>query len=234
MKPTNNFNLIAPFYDVLGYLIFGHSLKKSQLAHINLISNRSKVLLLGDGSGYVLQYLVKYKNCKKIDYIDASSKMTDQAKDRIKKIRSSTQVNFITKKIEEVDITEEYDVVIANYFFDLFEEKKLIMILTKIDQCLHEEGSLIVTDFEIKNSNVHSYWQKPLVKIMIVFFKITCNIEINKIDDLWKNIESSHLKKSESSFFFKGMIRSSVFSKNILAYKESSFTANQAIKPDPI
>jgi len=234
MKSTNNFNLIAPFYDLLGYLIFGNSLKKSQLSHLKMVSSGSRVLLLGDGSGYVLQYLLKYNNCAKIDYIDASSRMAEQAKDRIKITRSTTKINFIIKKMEDVDITEKYDVVITSFFLDLFEENKLRLILSKVDQCTNEDGYLIVTDFKIKKDNLHSYWQKLLVKAMILFFKITSNIEIKQLQDIWKTIESFHFQESEASDFYKGMIRSSVFSKNKVAYKESSFTASQAIKPDPI
>jgi ubiquinone/menaquinone biosynthesis C-methylase UbiE len=74
MNVLVNYNYIASFYDRLCQLVFGQSVKNAQIASLGFIPPTSNVLIVGAGTGWILEEINKiHQNGLSITYIDISS-----------------------------------------------------------------------------------------------------------------------------------------------------------------
>ena len=77
------YGLIAPFYDHLVKLVFGDKLKELQCSFLKKIQSNDKVLILGGGTGWILEEIDSVCVNTDIVYIDKSPSMIKRAKRRI-------------------------------------------------------------------------------------------------------------------------------------------------------
>ena len=199
----NDFDRVAPIYDRLAYLVFGNKLEEVQQTFLHVIPPSSKVLIVGGGSGKILEWLPQEKNLE-IAYIELSKKMMKQAKGRT---NSSNEVLFYHADI--MDVYDEFDVIIANFFLDCFDSQGLRKVLEKFSLLLAKKGQLIVTDFR-KNQNKRDFW---LMKLMHAFFKFVSNLESNDLLDLHSEILSTGFKEQNFQEIDRGQLFTAVYSK---------------------
>jgi ubiquinone/menaquinone biosynthesis C-methylase UbiE len=196
-----SFDRIASTYDQIALLVFGKAIIDSQIVYFDRIQNSDRILVIGGGTGWIL------KNFNipgtEIDYLEASGKMINKAKQQNTKIK----VNFIHQPFEEVVLSGKYDVIISNFFLDLYPGKEMLPIIKKLDRILVEGGLLFVTDF--RNNLV---WQSIMLSIMYLFFQITTDLKTSNLGPLWEDLNSNfHLVKSKK--FYAGFIDSRIYQK---------------------
>ena len=143
MLTLNRFDIIAPIYGPLVKLFFGQAHLKSQKIFFNEIPDASSILILGGGAGNVLIELLFLKPVCKICYIEASGKMILLAK---KKCNNLDNIRFIHGTQENIP-DQKFDVVITNFYFDLFKNDTLQSIIKKIDKSLQINSQWFITDF---------------------------------------------------------------------------------------
>ena len=112
----NGFNTIAKIYDTLAKIVFGRVIKKAQLHFLNEIPIEAKVLILGGGTGWILNSILKIRPAVEVWYIEASTKMISIAK---KKVVGFNNIHFIHGTEQNIPVDQHYDVVITNFYFDL-------------------------------------------------------------------------------------------------------------------
>lgn len=167
------FDFVAPYYDFISKLVFGSVIEKTKTSLFSRITHGSKVLFIGGGSGYSLEILLNTKKNLVIDFVDASHKMILQAKNRVKE---SSDIKFHQIHIEEFS-GDSYDFVITEFFFDLFDEKKIVELVKIISSKTNKKGNWIDTDFR----ESLNFKNKIILKLMYQFFKITIKIASNKL-----------------------------------------------------
>lgn len=73
---NNNYDKLANHYDTLSRLVFFKSQVNSQINQLQYIQENSHVLIVGGGTGWILEELAKvYTNGLKIVYVEISAKM---------------------------------------------------------------------------------------------------------------------------------------------------------------
>ena len=200
----NNFNQIAAFYDPLAHLIFGNAITGSQSYFLKEIPPGSEVLVMGGGAGQVLKSLDQLNLSLNVTYIEQSSRMLQLSKE--KGPFQNLAVEFIHGT--EWNIPDhKFDVVITAFFLDVFNKDRLPAVIEKISDHLRPGAIWLMTDF-IKTDKL---WQKALVKLMYLFFRLFAGLEGTELLDFQQYIQRLGLEKEKWKFFFKGMIISSVF-----------------------
>ena len=200
----NGFDRIAFIYDFLAKLVFGKSIIDSQKFFLSNISDNSKVLILGGGSGWLLSEFLKQKpNCE-VWYIEASEKMISLSKGKIENIRN---VHFIHGTEQDIQLSIKYDVLITNFYLDLFTNHQLLNIITKIRSVMKAEAQWIVTDFV----NNKRWWQSIMLKVMYWFFRITCSIESRQLPEWNRLVEKAGVKEVSSKVFYGGFIKTALY-----------------------
>ena len=193
------FNFIAKYYTFISRAVFGNSLEKAKVSLFNNIPDNAKVLIIGGGTGVSLAFLNRLKPQLIIHFVEASSEMVKIAKSKI----DTGQVDFYYSTIEDFG-GGNYDVIITEFFLDLFSENEIKSYIHLITHKLSKNGVWFDTDFRATNS----LSKKALLKIMYLFFRIFSNVKVDKLIATKKIIESKGLIITKEKKFKSGFITS--------------------------
>jgi len=178
---SNDYNGIAGSYDRLSRIVFQKSIIKTQVYLIQFITNNDKVLLVGGGTGWILEEISKLKKQNiSVVYIEKSSAMIELAKKRHYK---NVRVEFVHKAIEQYNSTEQFDIILTPFLFDNFLKDKIQIVFAKLDVLLKKNGIWLYADFVNDKTNKKA-WQQFLLKSMYLFFRLTTDIETQELIDM--------------------------------------------------
>jgi tRNA (cmo5U34)-methyltransferase len=204
----NNFNFISPIYDLLSKAVFWGRIQKSQLEFFAHIKPNDKVLIIGGGTGQILNELNKQQKKLTVIYLEKSKIMVANAKRRL-------PFEFLDIEFKCGDaLTTNWphcNIIITNFFLDVFNEKNLLKIMDKIKESQRLGDFWICTDFVSSNNFIKRY----LIKMMYSFFRLTTNLEGNHLINFDKLFHTSGYNKIESKTFYHKMIKSSIYSKGL-------------------
>jgi ubiquinone/menaquinone biosynthesis C-methylase UbiE len=212
MARLNTFDRIAPVYDLLTRIVFGSAMKNAQVHFFDQLSHRAKVLIIGGGTGWIARELLIRKPLALITYIDASDKMISKAKTLLSGFNT---VRFIHGTENDIPEGQVYDVVVTNFYFDLFSDRLLLENVTFIGRHLSADGKWLVTDFVDHNKR----WQKAMLSVMYRFFQITASLATSSLPDWRRCMLKKGFREIGSKEFYGSFIRSSVF-KKLSAFNE--------------
>ena len=217
-KPAN-FDRVAPVYDFLT-LVFGGNIRRAQQYYLAKIPQNAHILIIGGGTGWILEdILLLKKKLRHITYLEASAKMLGLAKRKHKNFKSSHPekhlpiIEWIKGTEKDIPPNHFYDVIITNFFLDLFEQTALFEVMKKLSSLLRQEGTWLFADFSIAEKTTDAWWQRILIKSMYLFFKITCNLQTNELPAIEQAFQLSGFKKVNSKSFFRNIIVSQVYRK---------------------
>uniref|UniRef100_UPI00404AB701 class I SAM-dependent methyltransferase n=1 Tax=Fulvivirga sp. TaxID=1931237 RepID=UPI00404AB701 len=168
----NDFNSLAWIYDFLARLVFGSKWNKVQTSFVPPIQTKTKILVLGGGTGAFLEYLEPYHH---VTYLDLSEKMIEKAKQR----KTVAQVDFANADFLNWETTKKFDAVVCPFFLDSFGQLEVEIIVEKIKNLLLDDGVLIVLDFQ-----KGTWIQNVVMNVMHLFFKVFANLKSTRLLDL--------------------------------------------------
>lgn len=195
---VNNFNFIAPFYDQLARLVFGKSILKAQLTHLPEIKGSDRVLILGGGTGKLLEH---FPFCESIDYVEKSKSMIRKAKKRL----VNRSINFHQQDFFEFESQKKYDVIVCPFFLDCFNESNLRFVIAKCKRALKEQGRLIVADFEPKRDS------REILSLMHFFFRIIANLESGNLQNINEKALKAGFELVEEKFLHRNQLFSRLY-----------------------
>jgi ubiquinone/menaquinone biosynthesis C-methylase UbiE len=206
----NNYDNAAGFYDVLSRFVFGKSLIRAQQALLTFIKPNSDVLIVGGGTGSILEELAEVHPAGlKITYVEISAKMIKLAQKRDWK---QNEVLFLHTAIEEYIPVGQFDVIMTAFLFDNFKEERALKVFKILDTLLHPTGIWLFADFNVGKKN-GSLWQKFLLGAMYRFFRILCNIEARQLPDMKALFQMARYNTLFETKHFGDFIESIVFQK---------------------
>jgi ubiquinone/menaquinone biosynthesis C-methylase UbiE len=202
-----NYNNSAWFYDRASRLIYGKALICSQVYLLPFIPKNSKILIVGGGTGWILEKIAKiHPSGLKITYAEIAPKMMAISK---KRNAGNNQVDFITGAVENVALDCDFDVVITPFLFDNFTEESFHKIFAHVHDALKLNGLWLNTDFRPTGK----WWQKILLRSMFLFFRLICGIEAKKLPDIQAAFDKYDCRTIEQRSFFGDFILSAVYRK---------------------
>ncbi|MBV9961502.1 MAG: class I SAM-dependent methyltransferase [Parafilimonas sp.] len=205
----NDYNAIAKFYDALSRIIYQRSIIKAQQFLIEFIADNYKVLLVGGGTGWILEEISKLKRQNvSVVYVEKSSAMIEMAK---KRTYENINVEFINDAIENSDSSQQFDIIFTPFLFDNFLEEKILLVFSELDSLLKPNGVWLYADFVNDKFN-RKYWQQFLLKTMYLFFKITTGIEAQELIDMRPYFANAYQLIAEQ-FFYSRFIQAIAYRK---------------------
>jgi ubiquinone/menaquinone biosynthesis C-methylase UbiE len=173
-----NFNNAAWFYDRLSRLVYGGALIKAQVFLLRFIPANSKILIVGGGTGWILEEIAKlHLSGLKITYVEVSLNMMKLSK---KKHVGKNEVVFVNDKVEDVSLTGDFDVVVTPFLFDNFTEQTLKKVFNHLHALLKPNGLWLNASFQYAGK----WWQPLLLKSMFLFFRMICGIEASELPEI--------------------------------------------------
>ena len=110
----SNYKYIAWVYDWLAKLVFGSKLELAKQALLSEIPTGAKILIVGGGTGSIIEYLAALNKKIEIGFVEQSKYMMDYAK---KRNSTGLDIKYYNQSIVDFKL-KGYDVVITNFFFD--------------------------------------------------------------------------------------------------------------------
>jgi ubiquinone/menaquinone biosynthesis C-methylase UbiE len=203
----DTFNRVAPYYASLKRFVFGSAVDESQAAFLSKLPP-GRILILGGGSGELLQSVFRHSPDCEIWYVEASSVMLARAVDNVPSDKRAF-VHFIHGTEDALPRDARFDALITNFFLDLFPEEVVLGIARKLSTHLTKSGVWLVSDFVDQGKA----WQRVLLWTMYRFFVATCGIDARKLPAWQTQIHTSGFEETESASFYNGFIKSAVFIK---------------------
>lgn len=208
VSPAADFNRIAPVYDALKRLVFGQALERAQTVFLDRIPPGASVLIVGGGTGLLLEPLFITNPQNRIVYLEASARMLTRASRRILNHQLPGTVEFRLGDETTLQSGERFDVVITPFVLDLFTEETLqTRLLPRLRRALKPGGQWLVTDFVPPVG----YGQKILIQSMIRFFRLTANIEACTLADWQKLMTETGLQRRERQSQVNGLVSAEVW-----------------------
>jgi SAM-dependent methyltransferase len=203
-----NYDNSARFYDNLSRLVFGKALVTAQIHLLPYIPANSNVLIIGGGTGWLLEEITKlHPSGLNITYVEISEKMTDLSR---KRNVGNNRVIFINKPIQRV-VPNQQDVIITPFLFDNFTEVNLQPLFAHIHFMLKPDGLWLYTDFQLTGK----WWQYILLKSMLLFFKVLCGVESWRLPDVERQFNEYDYTIIEEKAFFNDFIITKMYKKNL-------------------
>jgi tRNA (cmo5U34)-methyltransferase len=210
--PDSGFDHVAPFYDLLAKSVFGESLKNAQLYLLPFIPDKSRVLVIGGGSGWLLQQLILTGKSLDIVYLDASPRMLSLARAKHEKFTlvHACKVSFRLGTEAALKTPEQFDVVITPFLLDLFPEQRLHQLMMKLKSTLNPKGLWLFADFWPIQQQPR-WWQKVLTWSMYTFFGVVSDVKAKKLPNYALHFKQLNLQEIASNSYFKGFVQAKVY-----------------------
>jgi ubiquinone/menaquinone biosynthesis C-methylase UbiE len=200
----NGFDAVAGVYDSLARLVYGKSIRAAQIQLLHVIPPDAKVLMIGGGTGWLLRELLVRNTSCSVWYIEASAKMVAAAG---RAVANDTRVHFIHGTEEAIPQGIVFDVVITNFFLDLFTLPFLKQVVARLRKSLRTGGYWLAADFV----DTGKLWQRWLLRIMFMFFRITAGLETRELANWGEVLLMYRVKETDVRYFYGGFIRSVVY-----------------------
>lgn len=202
-----NFNNSAWFYDRLSRLVYGKALINAQLYLLQYIKPGSNILIVGGGTGWILEELTKlHPSGLHITYVEVAANMMALSQ---KRNIGKNEMVYINNAIENVTLLPNFDVVITPFLFDNFTEQTLGVVFTHIHHSLKPGGLWLNADFQLTGK----WWQTFLLKSMFLFFKVVCGIEAGKLPGIARYFTRNEYEVIDEQTFFNEFIVARVYGK---------------------
>ena len=195
-RQSKGFDRLARGYDLLVALVYGRSLRKAQSYFLDRVEEGSEVLIVGGGTGWFLEALLRTGKVEKVTYIELSERMLSLSRDRIEKRLpdQSDRVEWIQGTVHELSEQRSFDLVCTLCFLDLFQGEQLKREVMAIRKLLTDQGHWYFSDFCFAQRWPMSWISRGLIWIMYRFFRMLCGIPAGKLGDLPGAISSTGMQ----------------------------------------
>ena len=203
MKSHKGFDKLSSIYDLLVKIVFGSAIRKAQIILIEKIQDRKDWLVLGGGTGWILEEILKAHPHATVTYVEVSKKMINKTKKRGVK----GNINYVLGTIDQLPREKNYDIVITMFFWDMFSTNEALKMKEMINRHLNNHAIWLLADF--KNTDI--WWQRILMEIMYWFFRVTCHINAYELPDFDLIFKKEKYTMLFQQTFYHGMIESTIY-----------------------
>ena len=205
---TNNYDFIAPWYDRLSRLVFFRSQVNAQKEQLSFIENHKSILIVGGGTGWILEEIAKLYQDLQITYVESSENMIELAKQ--KKYGKNT-VDFVSVPIENFTDIMLFDVILTGFLFDNFKNDRAELVFLELDKKLKKKGFWLFSDFTDHHKKNH--WQNLLLKLMYFFFDKVARVEAKGLVNMHPHFMEYGYQAVQKKYYYKSFIKAVVYRK---------------------
>lgn len=159
-----DYSRVAQFYDLLSWVYTGGQIARLKHSQAARFAPGTRVLYAGVGTGQEL--LSALAVGARPTALDASPAMLERAESRLG--ARASEVRFCCEDVFAHAVPEPYDVVVANFFLNVFSEPLLPRVSRRLSDLVRPGGSLLVGDFappvdsRLERALQRAYYWPPL------------------------------------------------------------------------
>jgi demethylphylloquinol methyltransferase len=134
-------------YEFTGILYSLGQIPKCKVAMLDQLKPEDKLLIAGVGHG--IEAVAAARKGVSVTAVDISKTMLKYFQKKIDKANLNKPIQIINNDILQVKYAPEFDMVIANYFLNVFPREKMLQILTHLTTFVKPGGYMVIGDFAL-------------------------------------------------------------------------------------
>ncbi|WP_026995077.1 class I SAM-dependent methyltransferase [Flectobacillus major] len=204
----HNFNLVAPIYDKLSRMVFGQKLQEAQQYWLSVLPKNKHILIVGGGTGWILEAVIQACSPAHIVYLEVSSSMIAMSQKRLQNTFYECTIQYIEGDETALSADMLFDIVITPFVLDLFSDSVLQQhFIPTLKKHLYPDSYWLHTDFF---ATVHPF-QQILAKIMYGFFSVVSGVKNTQLPDYQYALSKESLILLHDITFLNGFVRSQLW-----------------------
>ncbi|MBK8971625.1 MAG: class I SAM-dependent methyltransferase [Hahellaceae bacterium] len=199
---TDKYKYIGPLYDFLSTIYGGesiHNCKRAMLTN-EYIKPGTKVLIAGVGHG---------KDAIRAAELGADVTVVDISETMLKKLQQAfanqpgqLKVRVVHADILTFDEFEQYDMVIANFFLNVFYKDFMLKLMHHLVRCVRPGGAFVVGDFAYPSGNpLKQLVQKGYWYIAAIIFYFASDNAVHEIYNYPELMKAEGLKITDTRHY---------------------------------
>ncbi|MEM0999400.1 MAG: class I SAM-dependent methyltransferase [Bacteroidota bacterium] len=205
------FDRLAAIYDGLARAVYGKSIRRAQLHFLDQWPKGATVLIVGGGTGWFLEAVLRKTDPRKVYYIELSEKMLEKSAALIREQLPAAlpRVEFRRGTVHDQAPPAPVDIVVTHFYLDLFNGAELRGEIATLDAHLRPGGYWSLADFAYVERGIMRPVARFLVAGMYFFFRLAAGIRSRKLEVYPDHLAKSGLIPQAEARYYGGMIRAS-------------------------
>lgn len=204
----DKYRLVGPVYDLLSAFYSGKAIHASKIAMLGSpqLEPGQRVLFAGAGHGKDAIHAVEQG--ADVTVIDLSKTMLRKLDEELtRRGKQDLPIRRLQADIFKFDELGQYDMVVGNFFLNVFDEKTMPVVLEKLIALAKDSGSVVVGDFALPKGNLlKRLIQKFYWYVAVSLFWLTAGNALHRIYDYPAAMQKAGLEiKSIKRFSFMGL-----------------------------
>ncbi len=205
MSQSNQYRLIAPFYDLFARIAFGKEFFRIQAEPINsLKGKKAQVLIPAIGTGRLIKHIESGSQLR-IFGLDSSSEMLSSCRKMIDRSEKGSSIELIQEDVFAYEPKEPFDLILANFFLDCLPDRQIPEFINKAKSWTKPGGRLVINEFYLNESS--SLLNKILIKLAYLTFKILTNIPRSELPRVTDFVDEKEWRIERITDWKKGFIK---------------------------
>src|SRR5580704_14384215 len=147
---ARSYESISSFYERLNALFTGGQNLATRLSQIEDMHAGQRVLYVGVGPGE--EALEAASRVIKVTCVDLSPSMVEIVRERFEK--AGLPGEFVCADIMEYESEEPFDVVVSNFFLNIFSRPVMLQMLNRLVSLVRPGGDFVLADFAPPRGNI--------------------------------------------------------------------------------
>lgn len=204
---ADKYKIIGPIYDFLSTIYSGRQIHKAKTAMNADLKEDQKVLFAGVGHGR--DAIDAAEKGAQVTVVDLSATMLKNLGKNLKGKNFKHEIRLVHSDILQFDETAEYDMVVANFFLNVFPEDFMVTIMQHLGTLVKSDGYFVVGDFHYPKGNIFTKAFQNLYWYIAVFtFTVFAKNAFHKIYNYPQHLENLGFKVEKTQSFNVLMIPS--------------------------
>jgi ubiquinone/menaquinone biosynthesis C-methylase UbiE len=200
-----SFDSVAPHYRWMEFVLAGNKLQRCRTAFLNSAADARNILVVGEGNGRFLCECRRKTGSAEITCVDASARMLDLARQRLRRQRLSLDhTRFVhADAIEWKPLPSTYDLVVTHFFLDCFRPEQLSRVVASLANASTARAKWLLADFQVPTTGLRRYRAEVIHFLMYAFFGLAARLPARKLhpaDDLLRVHGFRLLERRESEW----------------------------------
>lgn len=164
----DKYRIIGPLYDLLGRIYSGQNIENCKVAMLDAEHVKPGMRVLFAGVGHGRDAIKAAQLGADVTVVDLSETMLRKFQETQRREAPEVAIRRIHSDIMKVAETGQYDMVVANFFLNVFDRQTMPQVLEHLVTLGKPGAFIVVGDFSYPTGNVFSrifkriYWYIPV------------------------------------------------------------------------
>lgn len=198
----DKYKYIGPVYDFLSNLYSGKNIHRCKTAMLDVETVRPGTKVLFAGVGHGRDAIRAAELGADVTVVDLSETMLRKFAEALETEAPDLHIQRVHSDIMKIEENGQYDMVVANFFLNVFDEDMMVQVLEHLIGLAKSDGSVVVGDFCYPTGNVFARVFKKLYWYTAVFiFWLFANNAFHKIYNYPEHMQRLGLRIAQKKHF---------------------------------